>query len=146
MTPEQRLDRIERSLDVLASNQIAERESRLQLHDDLEILFQVVQRTDRSVDLLADRFGEVTDKFVQLTNKFDQLADRFDQLTGRFDQLTGRVDQLTTNVDRLTNNQAQLTQLFVQSVQRNEQDRVEIRRIWEYLLGQQQNGNGGRQG
>ena len=128
MTPEQRLDRIERSLEVLAGNQIAERESRLQLHDDLEILYQIVQRTDRSIDLLADRFGEVTDKFNQLTDKFDQL--------------TGRVDQLTTNIDRLTNNQAQLTQLFVQSVQRNEQDRAEIRRIWEYLLSQQSNGHG----
>jgi chromosome segregation ATPase len=138
MTPEQRLDSIERSLEALAGNQVAERESRLRLHDDLEVLYQIVQRTDRSVDLLADRFGEVTDKFVQLTDKFDQL--------------TGRVDQLTTNVDRLTNNQAQLTQLFVQSVQRNEQDRAiirdnqtEIRRIWEYLLSQQSNGHG-RQG
>lgn len=139
MTPEQRLDSIERSLEALAGNQVAERDSRLRLHDDLEILYQIVQRTDRSVDLLADRFGEVTDKFVQLTDKFDQL--------------TERVDQLTTNVDRLTNNQSQMAQLFIQSVQRNEQDRatirdnqVEIRRIWEYLLGQQQNGNGGRQG
>ena len=135
MTPEQRLDSIERSLEALAGNQVAERESRLQLHDDLEILYQIVQRTDRSVDLLADRFGEVTDKFVQLTDKVDQL-------TGKFDQLTGRVDQLTTNVDRLTNNQAQLTQLFIQSVQRGEQDRAEIRRIWEYLLSQQSNGHG----
>ncbi|MEG3879304.1 hypothetical protein QT972_18285 [Microcoleus sp. herbarium7] len=125
MTPEQRLDSIERSLEALAANQVAERDSRLQLHDDLEILYQIVQRTDRSVDLLADRFGEVTDKF---------------------NQLTGRVDQLTTKVDRLTDNQIQMTQLFVQSVQRGEQDRAEIRRIWEYLLGQQQNGNGGRQG
>jgi methyl-accepting chemotaxis protein len=128
MTPEQRLDSIERSLEALAGNQVAERESRLQLHDDLEVLYQIVQRTDRSVDLLADRFGEVTDKFVQLTDK---------------------VDQLTTNVDRLTDNQAQMTQLFIQSVQRNEQDRAiirdnqtEIRRIWEYLLSQQSNGHG----
>lgn len=132
MTPEQRLASIERSLDALASNQVAERDSRLQLHEDLGILYQIVQRTDRSVDLLADRFGEVTDKFVQLTDKFDQLTDKFDQLTGR-------VDQLTTNVDQLTSNQAQMTQLFIQSVQRNDQ---EIRRIWEYLLSQQSNGHG----
>lgn len=152
MTPEQRLDSIERSLEALAGNQVAERESRLRLHDDLEVLYQIVQRTDRSVDLLADRFGEVTDKFVQLTDKFDLLTNKFDLLTDKFDLLTGRVDQLTTNVDRLTNNQAQLTQLFVQSVQRNEQDRAiirdnqtEIRRIWEYLLSQQSNGHG-RQG
>lgn len=106
MTPEQRLDRIERSLDVLAGNQVAERESRLQLHDDLELLYQIVQQTDRSVN-----------------------------------SLSGRLDQLTTKVDQLTDNQAQMTQLFIQSVQRNEQDRAEIRRIWEYLLSQQSNGH-----
>lgn len=129
MNSEQRLDRIERSLEALAGNQVAERDSRLKLHDDLEILYQIVQRTDRSVDLLADRFGEVTDKFVQLTE---------------------RLDQLTTKVDRLTDNQSRLTQLFVQSVQLREQDQAivrdnqtEIRRIWEYLLSQQSNGHGG---
>jgi tetrahydromethanopterin S-methyltransferase subunit G len=108
MTPEQRLDSIERSLDALAGNQVAERDSRLQLHDDLEILYQIVQQTDHSVNSLSER-----------------------------------LDQLTGQIDRLTSNQSQMTQLFIQSVQRNEQDRAEIRRIWEYLLSQRTNGHGG---
>lgn len=78
MTPEQRLDRIERSLDVLASNQVAERESRLQLHEDLEILYQIVQRTDSSVNLLAERLDYLANQVDSLRQSVAQSVQASD--------------------------------------------------------------------
>jgi hypothetical protein len=54
---DQRLDRVERILDTLATNLINERDARLELKEDLEILYQTVQlavdRTDSTINALA---------------------------------------------------------------------------------------------
>ncbi|MCL1473141.1 hypothetical protein [Argonema antarcticum] len=47
-----RLDRIERILDTLATNQVNERDARLAMREDLEILYQTVQLTDRAINEL----------------------------------------------------------------------------------------------
>jgi len=60
----ERLDRIERILDNLATNQINERESRLSLREDLEILYQVVRQsgenTDRAINHLTEQVDNLT--------------------------------------------------------------------------------------
>jgi len=86
----ERLDRIERILDNLATNQINERESRLALREDLEILYQTVRQS-----------AETTDRAIS---------------------------QLTTAIEHLAEN--------------SQEDRAEIRRIWEYLMAQGKNGHG----
>jgi len=115
----ERLDRIERILDNLATNQINERESRLSLREDLEILYQVVRQS-----------GENTDRAInRLTEQVDNLAEQVDRLTGRVDNLTGAVEHLVENAQ-----------------QDREQMRImqaEIEQIWEYLMGQKTNGYGG---
>lgn len=79
---EQRLDRIERILDTLASNQITEREDRLAVREDLEILSQTVQRsvenTDRAISQLTQNLNssiqDLTGIMVQFAH--DAEADR----------------------------------------------------------------------
>jgi uncharacterized protein YceH (UPF0502 family) len=79
----ERLDRIERILDNLATNQINERESRLSLREDLEILYQVVRQS-----------GENTDRAI------NHLTEQVDNLTGRVDNLTVAVEHLVENAQQ----------------------------------------------
>jgi uncharacterized protein YceH (UPF0502 family) len=79
----ERLDRIERMLDNLATNQINERESRLSLREDLEILYQVVRQS-----------GENTDRAI------NHLTEQVDNLTGRVDNLTVAVEHLVENAQQ----------------------------------------------
>jgi peptidoglycan hydrolase CwlO-like protein len=122
----ERLDRIERILDNLATNQINERESRLSLREDLEILYQVVRQS-----------GENTDRAINhLTEQVNNLAEQVNNLAEQVDSLTGRVDNLTGAVEHLVEN----------AQQDREQMRImqaEIEQIWEYLMGQKTNGYGG---
>ena len=111
-----RLDRIDRALDTLASNQVAEREARLALREDLEILYQAVQLSEGSTDRAIS----------QLTERVDQLTERVNQLT---QGLTTSVQDLVGMIGQLANDAAQ--------------DRAETRRIWEYLLYQSGNGSSG---
>lgn len=117
---EQRLDRIERILDTLANNQVAEREARLAFREDLESFYQTVRLS-----------AENTDRAIA-------------QLSQRTDTLTERVDQLARN---LTASVQDLVGMITLLARDAEADRAawqeEIRRIWEYLLRQSGNGRSG---
>jgi len=68
----------------LASNQIAEREARLSLREDLEILYQTVQLS-----------GDSTNRAVsQLTERVDQLTQ---ELTASVQDLVGMIGQLAND-------------------------------------------------
>ena len=84
---------------IMASNpnQINERESRLALREDLEILYQTVRQS-----------AETTDRAIA--------------------EITTAIAQLTTTIEHLAEN--------------SQEDRTEIRRIWEYLMAQGKNGHG----
>jgi uncharacterized protein YhaN len=115
-----------------------------------------------------ERFGRVEERLAQIEARVQGMDDEFSRrtnilldeilvLTQDLDRLTQRVDCLTERVDRLVENQqntqatvAQLATLMVQLARDAEADRatirdnqVEIRRIWEYLLGQSGNGRRG---
>ncbi|AFY35372.1 hypothetical protein [Calothrix sp. PCC 7507] len=68
------------------------------------------------------------------------------QLTVRTDGLTEDVTSLKDDVTSLKDDVTSLTDIVMHSIQNAEIDRemfqAESRRIWEYLLGQQRNGNG----
>lgn len=130
----ERLDRIERTLDILASNQVAERESRLSMREDLEILYQTVQLS-----------AENTDRGItQLTQRFEQLTSRFDGLvaeTGRIlNQLAERQTRTEAAVESLAVAVTRLTQNAEADQTRWRETQAEIRQIWEYLLSQRRNG------
>jgi len=73
-----RLDRIERVLDTLATNQVNERDARLELKEDLEILYQTVQvaseRTDSAINSLASRLDQLGQTMTQFAENAE--ADR----------------------------------------------------------------------
>lgn len=101
---------------------------------------------------LSQRLQGLDDEFSRKANiLLDELIVGFEETDGQIRKLTNRLDQLAVKVDQLTESQQttqgtidQLSQLLVYSIESSNQDRAEIRRIWEYLLGQQQNGNGSR--
>lgn len=122
-TPENsRLDRIERILDTLATNQINEREARLAQREDLEILYQTIRLVGEGTDANTEAISRLTD-----------------QMSG----LAEAQQRMETSVD-------QLAALMVRFVETAEADRAairemqaEVQQIWQYLLSQQGNGHQG---
>jgi hypothetical protein len=110
----ERLDRIERVLEVLASNQAAEGESRLALREELELLYQ-----------------------NQLTERDSRLEIRAD-----LDILYQVVQQTGENINQLAEEISQLSQATDALLATTQQNQIEIRRIWEYLMRQSPNGHG----
>jgi hypothetical protein len=74
-SPNQRLDRIERILDILSANQVAERDSRLELRDDLEILFQTVQQSTETTDRAIRSLTEQVNQLAGLMTEFARNAE-----------------------------------------------------------------------
>jgi CII-binding regulator of phage lambda lysogenization HflD len=133
MTSEQRLDRIERVLETLASNQVAERDARLAMREDLELLYQTVRLS-----------GENTDTAIaQLTQRIDRLSEQMELLGENTNtaiaHLTERVDLLTEDFRASVQD---LVGMIAQLAEDAERERAEIRQIWEYLLRVSGNGKG----
>ncbi len=85
---EERLDRIERVVEILVNQQG-------------EVLGHV-DRLSHRVDSLTDRVDNLTDRVDNLTDRVDNLTDRVDNLTDRVDNLTEQVDGLSQNVNKLS--------------------------------------------
>lgn len=131
--PESRLDRIERVLDTLASNQLAERDARLAIREDLEILYQTIRAVADNSE--ADR-QQSNRGVANLAGHLDRLAVGVTQLVAQTEQLAQGQQTLQAGLDNLAG-------LVVRLAQDAATDRAEIRRIWEYLEGQQRSqGNG----
>lgn len=75
----QHQSRFDQSLDALAGNQAEERDKRLELREDLEILYQTVQQTSTNVEQLTERVDQLTQNLnasVQdLVGTIGRLAD-----------------------------------------------------------------------
>ncbi len=83
---------------------------------------------------------------------FEEIDCRLEALETQVAQVKNQLSGNTSSIARLETlgsellDIAQLHQRALRiSQQREEEDRAEIRRIWEYLLGQQRNGNGSRE-
>jgi len=59
-TGEDRLDRVERILEAIANNQLQERDRRLELREDLEILEQRLMQTQNQIDAVAAQLQVLT--------------------------------------------------------------------------------------
>ncbi|BAY07593.1 hypothetical protein [Calothrix sp. NIES-2098] len=100
------------------------------------------EATPNRLDRIEAILEQVAQQQAANTTAIAQLTVNVDGLTEKFDGLTEKVDGLTEDVTSLTD-------ILMHSLQNAEADRAqmlenqaEIRRIWEYLLGQQRNGNG----
>lgn len=134
----ERLDRIERALDILASNQVAERESRLSMREDLEILYQTVQlsvqNTDRAITQLTQQFEQLTSRFDGLVIETGRILN---QLAERQTQTEAAVESLADAVTRLTQN-AEADRAVMREMQSDIRGlQTENRQILQYLFGQQ---------
>ncbi|PHJ56374.1 hypothetical protein VF14_35070 [Nostoc linckia z18] len=76
----------------------------------------------------------------------EATPDRLDRIERILETLTTNQLSLQETVRQNTEEIHSLTDILMHSIQNAETDRevfqAEIRRIWEYLLGQQRNGNG----
>lgn len=106
-----------------------------------------LDRIEQLLLLTTTALGENTRQQQANTQAIAQVTSRLDQLTLKVDGLTQTVDSMSQTVDSLSEDVALLTGYFTQVIQNAEVDRAnfqaEIRRIWEYLLGQRGNGRTG---
>ncbi len=129
----ERLDRIERVLDTLATNLATEQEARLAQREDLEIFYRTLRQMAENSE--AER--------QQSNRHIATLAGHLDRLTVSVSQLAGKTDQLVEGQQVLQTGLDNLARQVVRLVENAEADRAETRRIWEYLEGQQRSrGNG----
>lgn len=80
----------------------------------------------------------------------EATPDRLDRIERILETVTTNQLSLQETVRQNTEEIHSLTDILMHSIQNAETDRevfqAEIRRIWEYLLGQQRNGNGRGEG
>lgn len=82
---------------------------------------------------------EATLAFIQVANSNNEAIERMNQV---IEQLAAGQHRTDEAIARLSASQDNLNQTMIQFAVNAENDRAEIRRIWEYLLGQQSNGHG----
>ncbi|MFK0730555.1 MAG: hypothetical protein ACFKPT_11020 [Gloeotrichia echinulata GP01] len=106
-----------------------------------------LDRIEAILEQVARQQATNTTAIAQLTVKVDGLTEDVASVT---DILMHSIAQLTVKIDGLTEDVASVTDILMHSIQIAEADRevfqAEIRRIWEYLLGQQRNGKGRGEG
>lgn len=136
--PPDRLDRIERILGVvaegqaatqrqidnLASNQLQERDRRLELREDIDLLGQSMRE-------LFERMDERQDRIEQ---NLERLSERQDRTEQNLDRLGSRVDQLTENIGGLAIQMEQMAQRQEQDRSQAAIDRAEFRATTQQLL------------
>jgi hypothetical protein len=81
--------------------------------------------------------------------ELDQRLERLGDELSEFRQHLGENTAAIATLERTTSELLEIARLHQQGLRiaqvRADEDRAEIRRIWEYLLSQQGNGNGGSQ-
>lgn len=96
---------------------------------------------------------EATLAFIRVANSNNELIEQLaagqqrndetiEQLAAGQRRNDETIERLNQAIEQLTAGQQQLNQIMVQFAANAETDRAEIRKIWEYLLGQQSNGHG----
>jgi flagellin-like hook-associated protein FlgL len=81
-----------------------------------------------------------------MSERLDRIEAILEQTASRLDQVAGQQATNTAAIANLTEEVDSLRDIVMHSIGNAETDRevfqAEIRRIWEYLLGQQRNGHG----
>jgi len=85
---------------------------------------------------------------LMTNDNIDQRLERLGDELSEFRQHLGENTAAIATLERTTSELLEIARLHQQGLRiaqlRADEDRAEIRRIWEYLLSQQGNGNGGR--
>lgn len=122
---EQRLDRIERMLDTMATNLINERDARVAMREDNDEFYHTVQRWSE-----------------EISSSVNQLVEHARRTDDAINRLTESARETNDVIRRLTEN-AEADRAAIREIQTQVQGiQTENRRILDYLFGQRQNGNG----
>lgn len=102
------------------------------------------QPTSRIDQIEAILLQVVTQQQVTAT-ALNRIAEQQEVNTNALSQLTTRVDNLTVQIGALGEDLQNTIDILMESINHAETDREawqsEIKRIWEYLFGQNQNGH-----
>lgn len=103
--------------------------------------------TESRLDRIEAILGTLTERTAANTQQIEANTQAIAQLTERFGSLVSEVQRVLTQsgqqVNRLEANAEFVHDAIVRLTQSAQADRVEFRRIWEYLESQQRNlGNG----
>lgn len=78
-----RLDRVERILEAIAANQLEERDRRLEMREDLEILYQRQQQSQTQIDALAAQVvAYITQATANLASEAQSRAEFRQEMIG----------------------------------------------------------------
>jgi chromosome segregation ATPase len=125
MTPEQRLDQLER---ILATT------------------IRLTQSNSQAIDRLTERTNANSEAIDRLTERTEANTQAIGRLTERMDRLTQQTEANSQAIDRLTHQVVQLSDIFVESVGIIRTMQTEIRgmqtenqRILRHLFGESEN-------
>jgi predicted nuclease with TOPRIM domain len=110
--------------------------------EEFETVKQILATVARVAERNTTGIDRLTEKLDRLTEKVDRLTERFDQLALSQQLLQTSLSQLVLSQQNTQTSLDNLARVVVRVSETEAEDRAEIRRIWEYLLGQQRNGNG----
>ncbi|MFB2970802.1 hypothetical protein ACE1CD_17670 [Aerosakkonema sp. BLCC-F183] len=128
-TPDNRLDRIERVLDNLVTNQLNERDARLAQREDLEILYQTIQQIGEGVNANREAISEMREAISEMREAISEMKESEQNMQSAVSNLTVTMLQFAQNAEA---DRAAMRQM-----------QAEIQQIWQYLLSQRSNGSSG---
>lgn len=117
---------------------------------DIEELRERIKELEQNDEIFARRSNTLLDEILITDERLDRTAAQVQENTQAINRLDEQLERLADRFDELANGQlrmqeaiSQLTILATGFARQAEADRVEIRRIWQYLLEQKPNGREG---
>lgn len=105
-----------------------------------------LDRIEANVERISEQLAALADNQIALHNDVEAIATSQTALHREVEAMTQTVQQNSVTCTQLTqemhSNVAELVSMMGYVAETGEENRQEIRRIWEYLLGQSGNGNG----
>jgi hypothetical protein len=98
---------------------------------ELELIRQLLIATANRAEATDERLDRLVESQERTQRQLDQLSGKVGQLTENVDTAFQTIGLMSQNIDR------QMVE-FRSAILENQE---ESRRIWQYLMGQQQNGN-----
>ena len=116
------------------------------MSERLERIEANIERVSQQLEALADNQISLSNSQISLHGEVESLAVSQASLHREVEAMSQTVTQNSVTCAELTQeinaSVADLVSMIGQIAETGEENRQEIRRIWEYLLGQSGNGNG----
>ncbi len=98
-----------------------------------------LERIEANIERVSQKLEALTDNQISLQNNQESLSRAVEVMSQTVTQNSVTCSELTQEINASV---ADLVSMIGQIAETGEENRQEIRRIWEYLLGQSGNGNG----